>query len=98
MKRIATICNIGQLKLEKDTIPKHGGLGSGARRGRSAVRVLFGLRSAAVWCLFGAHSGVGFVAGVADLALGVLAADAVGFFLGVPAVAPVSAIAALGAA
>ena len=33
----------------------------------------------------------GFDRGAADLAFGVLAADAVGFFLGFPLVAPVSA-------
>ena len=36
--------------------------------------------------------------GAADLAFGVLAADAVGFFLGLPLVTPVGAVATLGAA
>lgn len=52
--------------------------------------------------MFGAHAAVGIMAGaddgVTNLALGIFAADVVGFFLRFPFIAPVGAVAAFGAA
>ena len=56
LKRFATICNFGKLNLEKDTIPKPGGLGSRGPSEGSAVRYLFGLRSADFRWMFSACS------------------------------------------
>jgi hypothetical protein len=57
LKRFATICNFGKLNLEKDTIPKPGGLGSdGPRSGLSCpvvVRLPSGLRPVHVDATFG---------------------------------------------
>ena len=85
----ATLCLTVAGLLMEDTIPKPGGLGSGSTvRGAAvrplsrfcpaSVRVLFGGRSAFV--RFGAHCAGDFLASedeiIADLAFGVLAADA----------------------